>query len=1095
MKTLGEVLLDISSQSSLRFKRVNDNIFVRKEKKNKKVSFISEIIDIKVEGTVRDETGEPLPGATVIIKGTSKGTTTDFEGKYSLSVAEDAVLLISFVGYTVMEVPVNNRSVIDISLEPDSDQLDEVVVIGYGARKRSEITGAVATVNKNYIAQQPGGRVDRALQGSVAGVSVTNQGTPGGNSRIRIRGIGTINNNDPLWIVDGVFGAPAPPGNQIESIQVLKDAASTAIYGTRGANGVILVTTKSGKKSQPLQIEITSRVGFVTPKAKHDIIIDPLLTGEMRFLEDRNDDIVNDRAIEVNDPHFGSGENPVVPDFLLPNGGFDGDAGTSLADYDQFSNPITRVNPNGTDWLDETYQKGVIQDYNLAIVGGSEKTNYSFHVNYYEEEGQLIHTSYDRIGLRSNTDSKLNKWLTIGQRTSFNRARNHGYNSNNQTEGFFKDVYEVSTLLPKYDIAGNFAGNRVGGRVGAIETPFAFLTRQQRNQGNNNQLVGNAYATITPIKGLDVKTLYGYDLRLGRSYNPQLKEPEHSTGRTETALNENSFTDIRWNFANTINYKKKIGASHEVEILVGMEAYKRSFRNVNVTKSGFAFEDPNYLVLNAAPEIVSAGGGRNENTLYSLFGRLHYGYKSKYLVDFTMRRDKSSRFGSVDPVGYFPAVSLGWAVSEESFLDGTSSWLDALKIRGSWGQSGNDQTGDYNSFSTYSTNPGRSGYALGGSDNSISAGFQADFLGNEVTTWEITTSSNVGIDATLFGSFGVSIDLWNRFTSDMLVSVPTPDVVGKAGVPSLNVGDMENKGVDITLDYNSGAFNHELTYFASLTYSRYKNEVTKLSGIEGNVILGDNARNQVYTRVETGRSFPEFYGYTVNGIFQTDAEASGWPTNEVQEGYNRPGSLRIVDINDDGVINDEDRSYIGNPHPDFTMGLNAGAAYKGFDFAMTFYASVGHDIVNYGKRFMDYGLFDGPKSPERLYKSWGSPYLNGNNEAASLPRATATANTAEMQASTVYVEDGSYLRLQNLQIGYSLPSSILNSLNIKKVRLYWMATNLFTMTNYSGLNPEVSDFGNPNQSNANASIEKNRGVDISTWPVAKQFLFGVDLTF
>jgi len=1034
--------------------------------------------DINVSGIVSDETGEPLPGVNIVVKDTSIGTITDIEGRYTLKAPEDGTLTFSFIGYKSQEVAINGQSNINISLVLDQETLDEVVVIGYGTRNKAEVTGAITSVDKNYLDQQPTANVTKALQGSASGITVVSPATPGGNAEIRIRGMGTINNNGPLWVVDGVFGAAPPPPNQIESIQILKDASSTAIYGARGANGVILVTTKSGKQNQPAQIQLSVRSGFSAPSAKYNIMTDPNLIGEMYWLEYQND------GLPTVHPHFGTGATPTLNDYLFPNGASFGDSGTETDLYNQQNYPITLINREGTDWMEEIYQNGLVQDFNLSVSGGSQNTTYSFHANYLDEEGILKHTSYQRVGLRSNVDSKLNNWLRIGQRLGVTVGQNNGWNGNNSHENLFNQIYLASPLIPVRDVAGNYAGGVVGGNLFDGPNPVAFLDRTSINNTRSYNISGNFYTEVSPINGLKLKSLVGYDVRLNNGFYPSLPAYESVNGARSTTLSENSTTNILWNWTNTASYTKTWADIHSFDALLGVEATRNTYKFISASRQEYFSTDTDFLVLDAGASNQLNNGNGYAWSLYSYFGRLHYGLKDRYLLDLTLRRDGSSRFGKNNRYGMFPAVSLGWVISEENFMTSTAQWLDYLKLRTSWGQSGNDQIGNYNSFSTFGSNPGNSFYAIGGGDNTISLGYQSTAIGNPNAKWETTTSTNIALDASLFSSLDVSIDFWQKNTSDMLFPVAIPQVAGSANAPSVNIGSMMNKGVDITFDYRGVAFNNALGYSVSTNFSHYRNEVTKLSNSEDEFIQGFPTRQQIYTRTEEGRAFPEFFGYVVDGIFQTQEQADAHPTNG---DYNQPGNLIIRDVNEDGQISPEDRTYIGSPHPDFTAGLRLGLDYKGFDLAATFYASVGNDIANYTSRFIRYGLFQGPNSPDRLYKSWGSPYLD-DNANATLPKASSVASF-EQNASTDYIEDGSYLRLQNIQLGYNFPRELLDKLSISQLRLYVMSANLFTLTNYSGLDPEISS----KQTNG-VPQEIDRGVDVGTWPVSRQFMFGLNIS-
>ncbi|GAB3648591.1 TonB-dependent receptor [Echinicola sediminis] len=1042
------------------------------------ISFRTYGQNTSISGAVSDENGETLPGVNILLQGTSTGTITDIDGNYTIEAPSEGTLIFSFIGYKSQSVPISGRSKIDITLSSNLENLEEVVVIGYGTRTKGELTGAVATVDKSFLDQQPAGNVSKALQGSASGITVVNAATPGGQAEIRIRGMGTINNNGPLWVVDGVYGANPPPPNQIESIQILKDAASTAIYGARGANGVILVTTKTGKADQAAQVSVSLRSGFNQPNAKFDLMTDPQQLGELMWLELQND------GLPTTNVHYGNGQQPELNDYLYPNGASIGDPSTNLELYDQNNYPITLANQTGTDWMDAVYNNGSIQDFNLSVTGGGKKTSYAFQANYLKENGIFKYTSFERVSLRSNVDSEVNNWLKLGQRLGVMYHQNKGYNGNNSHESLLNELYTVNPILPIYDVAGNYAGGVVGGNIYDGPNPLGLLDRSKDSKNSTYNITGNIYAELAPIKNLKLKTLAGYNVNLSQNFNPRFPDPENTNGSNGTTLNEGSAVNFQWNWTNTLNYQRTIAKNHNMDLLLGTEAVKSTYRNIYASRQEYFSTDLNFLVLDAGASNQLNGGNASAWSLFSYFARGHYDYKKKYIADVTVRRDGSSRFGLNNRFGVFPAVSLGWVLSEENFMSGMDGWLDFLKLRTSWGQSGNDQIGNYNSYSIYNSNPGNSYYAIGGGDNTIVVGYQSATRGNPNARWETTTSTNIAMDATFFNSLDLTIDFWRKDTKDMLFPVAIPLVAGSATAPSVNIGSMSNKGVDITLDYRGEIGASGLSYNLGANFTHYKNEVKQLSNNSSEFIQGFPVRQSIYTRTEAGRSFPEYFGYVVDGIFQTQEEADAHPVNGT---YNAPGNLKIRDVDGDGVITPDDRTYIGNPHPDFTAGLRAGLAYKGFDLAATFYATVGNDLANYTNRFIRYGLFQGPNSPDRLFKSWGSPYLE-NNADAILPKASSSTSF-EQNPSTLYIEDGSYLRLQNFQVGYNLPEHLLEKLKISNLRLYFMGSNLFTLTSYSGLNPEI-----PAKRDNGIAREIDRGVDTGAWPVSRQIMFGINLS-
>lgn len=1020
-----------------------------------------------VTGTVTGDDGAGIPGVSIVIKGTTQGTVTNIDGNYNLPIPEGATQLeFSYIGMLTQEVEIGDQTTIDVVLKPDVIGVDEIVVVGYGTRTKEELTGAVSTVSAEKLDATSETSVVSRLQGQVGGVTVQTSNRPGGDANILIRGLGTINNNGPLYVIDGV---PSGPGNNIapgdiESISVLKDASSAAIYGTRGANGVIIITTKRGRINQEPTINFSVRTGVTKATNKYDML-NTKEYADAVWLSFAN------RGLSPSHAQYGSGATPVIPDYILPNGAMSGEVDESGYSYP--NSTIYKANKQGTDWYDEIYQTGIVQEYDLSVSGGGSKGTYAFSANYLDEEGVIIKTNFKRYTARMNADAKFNDWFKVGESVQVSYVDESGRFTDNAEDSPVSWAYRAQPIIPVYDIAGNFAGSKAQG-MGNTENPVAVATRAANNRGKWMRILGNAFAEFTPVEGLSVKTLFGTNWVQGNWKDYVIPNNEHAEPNKVNGLNVNSQNDLQWNWTNTINYTKTVNDIHRFNVIAGTEAVQWSRQTLGASRRVYFSESLDYMQLDSGESNKENYGTGDEWSLFSIFGRVNYDLMGKYFFEATVRRDGSSRFSNDNRYGTFPAASAAWALSEESFMDNTSNWLDMLKLRLGWGMAGNDQIGNYNSYSTYATDAYRSAYAIDGSNTQATAGFMPSTVGNTDVTWETTTTYNLGIDANMFDNhFAVGLDIWQRKTTDMLYQLQVPQVSGTATPPDINIGDMKNAGFDLEVAYNGASGDGKFTYNAALTVSHYKNEIEAISGDPDLEIAAGENRQKYYTRFAAGTAFPEFYGYQVDGIFQTQAEADAHP-QYTDTDYNQPGHFKYRDVNGDDKITADDRTWIGSPHPDFTSGLNLDFGYGNFDLNMFFYASVGNDMVNYVSRWIDYGMFDGGLSKDALYDSW-----TPSNTSARLPMFDL--NDISQEPSSAFVEDASYLRMKTLRLGYTLPSDLLERAQIKNVRVYAQVSNLFTITGYSGLDPEVRTSGD------------SAGLDRGAWPTPRQIMFGVNI--
>ncbi len=1035
--------------------------------------------DHQVSGVVMDPDGETLPGVNILVEGTTIGTITDPDGVFSLTVpSPDEVLVISFVGFSRQNVPIEGREYLEITMDPELEYIEEIVVVGYGTRLREELTGSVSTIGAENLDISTAPSALGRIQGQVSGVTVTTSNVPGGEATIRVRGLGTITNNEPLYIIDGV---PAGPGNNlnpndIESISVLKDASSAAIYGTRGANGVVIITTRRGQEDQRPSFDFTARTGVSQAINQYDLL-NTQEYGEIVFMEARN--MGNTPGVDWEHPQYGGGTDPVIPDYIMPAGAMEGDPGTDPGLYDYPGYVIMPANRTGTNWYDEMFRNAIVHEYDLAITGGAENLNYAFSGSYLNEEGMLNHTGFERYTFRANTDAGITDYLRAGQSLQVSYNRQHGNLSDGGEGTVISQGYRSQPIIPVYDIGGNYGGSRAPA-MGNSANPVAMLERARHDGGSYFRIIGNVYGETRIVDGLVFRSTLGYNYGQWNGRWRTLVNMEHSEPDLTNVLNRNNNYTFQWNWSNTLNYSTTFGDDHRLNVILGTEAIDNQYEWMDASRTDYFSIDPTYMQLSSGEDNQENAGSLSEWSLFSVFGRVNYDLMGRYLFEVTMRRDGSSRFGPDNRYANFPAASFAWNISREEFMLGTRDWLDMLKLRLGWGISGNDQIGNYATYTTFATHTVHAGYPIGGTGTTLRIGFQPNVMGNPDVSWETTETFNIGLDIQLLENrVNFAFDVWERNTSDMLYQVGVPSTMGIATPPFVNIGEMKNTGFDLELGYNNTAFDGQFRYAVTGTISRYVNEIVRLSDdLEEDLIFG-GLRQMYYTRTTAGRAFPEFYGYVVDGIFQTQEEADAHPPAFGPEGdYNRPGRFKYRDVTGSGYVDAADQTYIGSPHPDFTGGLNVDLGYGNVDLSMFFYGSYGNDMINYVRRWIDYGMFHGGRSTDALYSSWGSPYLEDNEDAILAIQDQATGTQVP---STHYIEDGSFLRLKNLRITYNVPEQMAARLQVRNLRLYAQVTNLFTITGYSGLDPELHSSGG------------HMGIDQGAWPTPRQVMLGVNL--
>jgi TonB-linked SusC/RagA family outer membrane protein len=1057
---------------------------------------------LQVSGTIIDEKGDPLPGANVLVKGTAVGTTTDAAGTYTLNISEgNAVLVFSFIGYTSKEVAVNNQTRIDISLDPDIISLSEVVVTGYGTQSKRDITGSVATIDSKLLLQTPSTNLGQALQGKIAGVTVGNENSPGGGVMVRIRGFGTINDNSPLYVIDGV---PTKGDlntlnlNDVESMQILKDASAASIYGSRAGNGVVIVTTKRGKPGKSV-ITYDSYFGTQRPGKLLDLLNTQQyadLTWEAR----KNAGAVGTNGNPVH-AQFGNGATPTIPDYIFPAGAMEGDPrvarnpdGTYAnysnnidgADFNKTKWMITKANKEGTDWLDEIFDPAPIQNHQIGASGGSEAGRYALTLNYFDQKGTMIYTNFKRYSIRANTEFSVSKRVRIGENFQLAYSeRVNQPNGNSQESNPTSFAFRIQPIVPIYDVSGTTFGGTRGTDLDNSRNPVADLWRNKDNRQKNVRLFGNAFAEVDILENLTAKSSIGIDYNLFNFRNYTIRDIESAESRGSNSLQTNNAFEWTWTWYNTLTYNVDLGTDHRLNIIAGVESIKSYFETFDATRTNFASDAIDNRYLSGGTGVQTNNGSGGDWDLASEFGKVNYAFKDKYLLEGTIRRDRSSRFSQDFRAAIFPAFSAGWVFSDEAFASGWNTWLSRAKLRIGWGQTGNQEIGNYNPLTIYTLNPATSFYDINGTRTSAVHGYEITQFGNPNAKWETTTSTNIGIDANLMnGKVDFSIDWYTRETSDMLFPVPAPATAGVATVPFQNIGSMRNRGLDVGANYNGQALGSDLTFSIGGNFSMYRNVVTGTTGDAATQYFGLNdERIQNFVVTQQDHPISSFFGYTVDGVFQTQEEASAAPVNQLGVNQNRPGRFNFVDVSGDGVINTQDLSIIGNPHPDFSYGVNVNINYKSFGLVLFGQGVYGNEIFNYVKYWTDFPTFAGNRSVRMLEDSWRP----GKTDAV-LPQLSSS-DQVSILPSTYYLESGSYFRMKNIQVTYTLPRALITRMGLNSFRVYVQSQNLFTITKYSGMDPEI------NLRNFTAGNDRQLGVDGGAYPTAKQYVVGVNLSF
>ena len=1009
--------------------------------------FISSVYAQTVNGTVSSQDG-PLPGATVLVKGTTTGVSTDFDGNFSIEAGEDAVLVVSYIGYATQDVSVAGQDTIMVMLASDNE-LDEVIVTSYGAQTRGSVTGSVAVVDMDDAVKTPVVNAAETLQGRVTGVSVVTSGNPGQAPKINIRGFGTSNNTNPLYIIDGVqTDDPLVLNNinptDIEQMNVLKDGAA-AIYGARASNGVIVITTKGGGYNMD-----EAKVSFDFYTGTSQISNSPEMLNVQQHAQMIWDSYRND-GVTPSHPQYGSGASPVVPSSVI---GY-----RRVVSYNPIvfseTNPATGrafsapVAPGGTDWIDAISRNAPTTNAAFSVANGSESARYYFGVGYLDRQGVLNHQGFKRGNLKFNSEAKIKDRLRVGQHINLSYT-NTKPGTNEAVEGALR----MTPLLPVTDTDGNYTGV-AGPGLSNTRNPAAQLYRTRNDYFKRLNIIGDVYASYDITDALTAKTTFAGGLGTFDSRQFTSLDPEHGEPISTQTLNEQNQSSYNWNWTTTLNYNEEFG-DHSINALAGIEYVKNGGKGNGVTRQGYLFEEPTFYLLNngsGAPNVSYAYDGYS--TLYSLFANVNYSYADKYFLTVTVRNDESSRFDAYKS-DIFPSFSAGWDLSKEDFFPADGA-VNYMKIRGSWGQLGNQTLpADNPTINISGLSESLADYSFNDSSNTQGALLQQ--VGNPNLKWETSETINFGVDLGMLDSrLSITAEYFQIKTKDLITrdfSLISSTAID-AGAPLVNLGDVENTGIDFSIGYGDTT-SSGFSYDVSVNVSHYKNTVTSL--INDAPVFGQTGiRNGEVNRTKVGEELAHFYGREVTGL-----DSNGRMTF-------------AGDTDGDG----DDRNIIGSPHPDFTYGININLGYKGFDVAAFFNGSQGNDIYNYNKVFTEFGLFFLGNRSANVLNAW-----TPSNTNTDVPALSASYPLEETAPNSYLVEDGSFLRLKNLQIGYTLPDSLIGSLGVDSMRLYLQGTNLLTITDYSGYDPEIIRNNN-----------LNLGVDQRIFPFAKTLSIGTNIKF
>ena len=1081
---------------------------------------------------------QPVTGATIQVRGSKVAVQSGPDGAFVIDAQDNSVLVISSIGFEKREVPVAGRSSIgEISLTTSNTALNEVVVTGYATQRKKDLTGAVSVVDLSDAKKQPVPDVVNMLQGQASGVSVLSSGQPGQAPLIRIRGFNSFGNNTPLYVVDGVPTQNVSDlnPNDVASLQILKDAGASSIYGARASNGVIIVTTKRG--TGKIKVSYDGFYGEQVPQGGNVLhILSPLEGGQLLYQAQQNNNTLQagnpSNQVALGNAIYGSGPAPVLPDFLVNGtvggvtntGGFKaGDPAANPALYN--ADPtganyyqIAKANQQGTDWYHEIFKKAPIQQHNISIGGGNDQGSYLFSLNYFNQQGTLINTYLKRYTIRANTTYKIGDRIRVGENIAYSSIENPQTNGGILVEGSaIGYAMRENPIIPVYDINGNYAGSSPKG-LSNPRNPVSIQATTSNDRGIAGRLFGNVYGEGDLLKNLTFRTSFG-----GETYNgwdhyyhtPDYYDAEPQY--TSPSYTEQSYNGFNWTWTNTLAYSW-IKGDHNLKVVGGMEAYKFINHNLGATTLGSFTNDPNAVNLSTGTGTTTnysnSNGIINFNptspnyqapvgageSLVSYFARADYVWRDKYLLGGTFRRDGSSKF-LTNRWGDFYAISAGWRISREDFMRDVS-WITDLKIRGSYGIMGNQFNAlGTNSYTLYGSNKQTTYYDIGGTGNSLQYGMAQSQIGNPNAKWEQDGNTNIGFDLTVLqGKLSISADWYNKSIKDLLYQLTLPGTQGSSIVPAYNVSKMKNSGIDVMVNGNTN-ITRDLKFTGSLSFTTINNKITQIDANGTPYFDVDSRRfNGSYiVRNAVGHPVSSFYGYRIIGFWNSQDEintanlAAQKASNGVVTTYQADegvGRFRYADGNKQGWIDNNSKQFLGNPSPKFTYGANLGLDYKNFDLSIFLYGVYGNDVWNNVKWWTDfYASFPGAASSKTaLYNSW--TFGNHNAKAPIQDAVNGSNASTNTVPNSYFVEKGSYLRAKNITVGYTFNNVHAGKAGFSRIRAYLQAANLFTVTKYSGVDPEISVNSMNGQNGAT-----DFGVDEGSYANPRQYLLGLQIQF